>query len=169
MKKIGIIGCGSYMDSGYGCPGEWRCLKAAAVGDGKQAVIERSGLLPQLDHHVYLFALIGLVVAFWVETASRARSIVMAEPAYYGEAADAAGEVAPMAGSWALRRLKGKLWSVARLSKAAFTFSGGAEYLAWKIERHSGHKVELSDWQKRHPVIAGLVLLPQLLWRGTVR
>jgi hypothetical protein len=104
-----------------------------------------------------------------VETASRARSIVMAEPAYYAEAADAAGEVAPLAGNWALRRLKGKLWSVARLSKAAFTFSGGAEYLAWKIERHSGHKVELSDWQKRHPVIAGLALLPQLLWRGTVR
>ena len=54
-------------------------------------------------------------------------------------------------------------------TRERFTFSGGAEYLAWKIERHSGHKVELSDWQKRHPVIAGLVLLPQLLWRGTVR
>ena len=23
------------MDSGYGCPGEWRCLKAAALGEGK--------------------------------------------------------------------------------------------------------------------------------------
>lgn len=34
MKKISIIGCGAYMDSGYGCPGEWRCLKAAALGDG---------------------------------------------------------------------------------------------------------------------------------------
>ena len=22
------------MDTGYGCPGEWRCLKAAALGDG---------------------------------------------------------------------------------------------------------------------------------------
>jgi predicted metal-binding protein len=22
------------MDSGYGCPGEWRCLKAAAMGEG---------------------------------------------------------------------------------------------------------------------------------------
>jgi predicted metal-binding protein len=22
------------MDSGYGCPGEWRCLKAAAEGEG---------------------------------------------------------------------------------------------------------------------------------------
>lgn len=35
MKKVAIIGCGAYMDSGYGCPGEWRCLKAAAMGEGK--------------------------------------------------------------------------------------------------------------------------------------
>ena len=35
MKKIMIVGCGSYMDGGYGCPGEWRCLKAAALGEGK--------------------------------------------------------------------------------------------------------------------------------------
>jgi predicted metal-binding protein len=35
MKKVAIIGCGSYMDQGYGCPGEWRCLKAAAMGEGK--------------------------------------------------------------------------------------------------------------------------------------
>ena len=34
MKKVAIVGCGAYMDSGYGCPGEWRCLKAAAMGDG---------------------------------------------------------------------------------------------------------------------------------------
>lgn len=34
MEKIVIVGCGAYMDSGYGCPGEWRCLKAAALGDG---------------------------------------------------------------------------------------------------------------------------------------
>ncbi len=35
MKKVAIVGCGAYMDSGYGCPGEWRCLKAAAQGDHK--------------------------------------------------------------------------------------------------------------------------------------
>ena len=35
MKKVMIIGCGAYMDGGYGCPGEWRCLKAATHGDGK--------------------------------------------------------------------------------------------------------------------------------------
>ncbi|MCX7823818.1 MAG: CGGC domain-containing protein [Syntrophobacterales bacterium] len=35
MKKVGIVGCGAYMDDGYGCPGEWRCYKAAALGEGK--------------------------------------------------------------------------------------------------------------------------------------
>ena len=53
--------------------------------------------------------------------------------------------------------------------KAAFTFTGGIDYVAWKIERHSGQKVELSDWQKRHPIIAGLLLLPKLLKSGAVR
>ena len=35
MKKVLVVGCGAYMDSGYGCPGEWRCLKAASLGDHK--------------------------------------------------------------------------------------------------------------------------------------
>ena len=35
MKKVAVVGCGAYMDSGYGCPGEWRCLKAASLGEGK--------------------------------------------------------------------------------------------------------------------------------------
>lgn len=34
MKKVAIVACGAYMDNGYGCPGEWRCLKAASLGDG---------------------------------------------------------------------------------------------------------------------------------------
>ncbi len=35
MKKVAVVGCGAYMDSGYGCPGEWRCLKAATLGEGE--------------------------------------------------------------------------------------------------------------------------------------
>ncbi|MEW6137140.1 MAG: CGGC domain-containing protein [Thermodesulfobacteriota bacterium] len=35
MKKVAVVGCGAYMESGYGCPGEWRCLKAARLGEGK--------------------------------------------------------------------------------------------------------------------------------------
>lgn len=34
MERVAIVGCGAYMESGYGCPGEWRCLKAAALGEG---------------------------------------------------------------------------------------------------------------------------------------
>ena len=34
MEKVVVVGCGAYMDSGHGCPGEWRCLKAAALGEG---------------------------------------------------------------------------------------------------------------------------------------
>ena len=34
MQKVAIVSCGAYMDNGYGCPGEWRCLKAAALGEG---------------------------------------------------------------------------------------------------------------------------------------
>lgn len=32
-----VVGCGAYLEGGYGCPGEWRCLKAAALGEGKFA------------------------------------------------------------------------------------------------------------------------------------
>jgi len=35
MKKVLLVGCGAYMDSGYGCPGEWLCLKAASLGEGE--------------------------------------------------------------------------------------------------------------------------------------
>lgn len=34
MENVAVVGCGAYMNSGYGCPGEWRCLKAAALGHG---------------------------------------------------------------------------------------------------------------------------------------
>jgi predicted metal-binding protein len=34
MEKVAVVGCGAYMESGYGCPGEWRCLKAASQGEG---------------------------------------------------------------------------------------------------------------------------------------
>ena len=73
----------------------------------------------------------------------------------------------PSAPSWRRRRIEGKLLSVARLIKAAFTFTGGADYLAWKIERHSGVALELADWQRRHPIIAAGPILWRL-WRAKV-
>jgi hypothetical protein len=103
------------------------------------------------------------------ESATRADSLVAANADYYREAARLLDALPAIAANWRLRRVTGKLWSIARLIKAAFTFTGGADYIAWKIERHSGQKIELTAWQRRHPVIAGLMLLPRLLKRGAVR
>ncbi len=40
-----------------------------------------------------------------------------------------------------------------RLMKAAFTFTGGIDYLAYKIERHSGVKLTPTAFQRKHPLI----------------
>jgi hypothetical protein len=71
--------------------------------------------------------------------------------------------------AWALRRACGKALNALRLAKAAFTFEGGADYLAWKIERHSGVVLELEEWQRRHPLLAAPALLWRLRRRGAVR
>jgi hypothetical protein len=70
---------------------------------------------------------------------------------------------------WLIRRIWGKTLSVLRLIKAAFTFQGGASYLAWKIERHSGIEVELTPWQERHPILASPFLFWRLYRRGAFR
>ncbi|MDX1710846.1 MAG: hypothetical protein R3316_06875 [Rhodovibrionaceae bacterium] len=62
---------------------------------------------------------------------------------------------------WRLRRVQGKSISVLRLVKGAFTFEGGLDYLMWKIERHSGVSVPVSEWQRRHPLLSA----PGLAWR----
>jgi hypothetical protein len=54
-------------------------------------------------------------------------------------------------------------------SKASATFAGGAEYLAWKINRHAGTKIELSEWQKKHPLATAVMLLPRLLRSKAIR
>jgi hypothetical protein len=70
---------------------------------------------------------------------------------------------------WKRMRRKGKWLSVVRLAKASFTFAGGADYIAWKVNRHAGTKIELRPWQRRWPLLAGLTLLPRLLKSGAVR
>lgn len=66
---------------------------------------------------------------------------------------------------WWLRRLEGRFLSVLRLVKASFTFQGGPDYLAWKIERHSGVNLALTPWQKRHPILAAAPIIWRL-WRN---
>ena len=122
------------------------------------------------------------------ESDDRARAIVAADAAYYEAVTQAVlGQegLRALAGSplsrgraveggqsdvsWRRRRIAGKALSVLRLIKAAFTFEGGADYVAWKIARHSGQSIHLRPWQRRHPVLGALWLLPGLLRRGALR
>lgn len=77
--------------------------------------------------------------------------------------ANAAGQLAPRLSPssraaavrrWAARRRIGKPLNIARLLKAAFTFDGAMDYAMWKVERHSGVRPEVTEWQRRHPLLA---------------
>jgi hypothetical protein len=70
---------------------------------------------------------------------------------------------------WRQRRVVGKTLSVLRLLKSAFTFEDGAAYLVWKIRRHSGVSVELTPWQRRHPILASGTLFWKIYRAGGFR
>jgi hypothetical protein len=96
----------------------------------------------------------------------------------FAATSDADGRFAPVADerarrrarrAWAWRRVLGKTLNVLRLTKAVFTFEGGADYVAWKIQRHSGVRVDISDWQRRHPLLASPVLALRYWRKGAFR
>jgi hypothetical protein len=70
---------------------------------------------------------------------------------------------------WHLRRWQGRILSILRLSKATLTFRNSVEYAAWKIERHTGVRVEMTPMLRRHPILWGLTVAWQLLRRGVLR
>jgi hypothetical protein len=82
---------------------------------------------------------------------------------------DPQGRITQERDRWPTLRRNGKLLTVARLAKAAFTYAGGIDYLAWKINRHAGTQIEIRPWQRRWPLIAALFLVPKLLAKGSVR
>ncbi|MGZ2412772.1 hypothetical protein ACUXST_002201 [Sphingomonas sp. F9_3S_D5_B_2] len=122
------------------------------------------------------------------ERQSRATSLVEADPDRYerfgiaalkqitaGQEIGSTGE-APLIRSrpqaerwWRRMQAHGKRYSVARLAKASLTFAGGADYIVWKINRHAGTAIELKPWQRRHPLLAAISVLPRLLRSGAVR
>ena len=126
-----------------------------------------------------------------VEKSTRAASLAAHDPHRYAQALcagwqlagatfsqDSSGLLTPVLGAtersraeraWARRARWGKPLNLLRLTKSVFTFSGGADYVAWKVERHSGYRIPLTDWQRRHPLLAA----PKVLWalwrRGVLR
>jgi hypothetical protein len=71
--------------------------------------------------------------------------------------------------AWPLRQLQGKVLSVLRLLKALSTFQGGLDYLAWKLERHSGQEVIIPERVKRYPLVFIWGLMWRLYRRGVFR
>ncbi|MDR4521383.1 MAG: hypothetical protein R3E36_12460 [Nitrosomonas sp.] len=70
---------------------------------------------------------------------------------------------------WRLRRWQGLMLSILRLSKATLTFRDSLEYAAWKIERHTGTRIEITPRARRFPIIWGLKALWHLLRRSASR
>ena len=106
------------------------------------------------------------------ERTGRAQSVVDADAERYERfSAPSIAAIAAdgRAGGWARRRLEGKLLSIARLAKASLTYAGGIDYLAWKINRHAGTKIEIKPWQRRWPLVAALTLVPRLIRGGAIR
>ena len=108
------------------------------------------------------------------ERTDRSAQIVDADPARYERFAKSAKMLIDDRREngrrwWRGKQRHGKIYSVARLAKASLTFAGGADYIAWKINRHAGTDIQLTPWQWRHPLIAGLSLLPRLLRSGAIR
>ena len=120
------------------------------------------------------------------EGANRAEVIIDAERERYdrmarlvfAKAVDSRGMIAIDVGDderrrmqrrWFVRRLLGKPLTVLRLMKNLFTFDGGVDYALWKVERHTGVRVPISSFERRHPILTS----PRLLWRvfrlGAVR
>ena len=68
-----------------------------------------------------------------------------------------------------LRRYSGKLITLLRLLKAPLTFTGAVSYIIWKIERHSGVKLEATPFQHKYPLIGAWPLLFKVLTKKIAR
>ncbi len=109
------------------------------------------------------------------ERKGRSLSIVDADPDRYRLFEEAARTVGlPPSPSdaparWKALQRRGKRLSVLRLAKASFTYAGGIDYLAWKINRHAGTAIAIKPWQRRWPLLGAITLLPRLLRSGAIR
>jgi hypothetical protein len=106
------------------------------------------------------------------ERTGRAQSVVDADAERYRRFSAPAIAAIPAdarSGGWRRRRIEGKALSILRLAKASLTYAGGIDYLAWKINRHAGTKIEIKPWQRRWPLIAALTLVLRLIRGGAIR
>lgn len=66
-------------------------------------------------------------------------------------------------------RVLAKSLTALQLAKSAFTFGDWLPYVLWKIERHTGARLEPTERQRRHPLLFVWPLLFRALRRGALR
>jgi len=69
----------------------------------------------------------------------------------------------------ALRRPLAKAAATVQLLKSALTFGDWLPYALWKLERHTGTRLEPSERQRRHPLVFGWPLIARVLWKRELR
>ena len=67
------------------------------------------------------------------------------------------------------RRIGAKLAGLAQLLKSAFTFGDWVPYALWKLERHTGTHIELTERQRRHPFLFAWPVILRVLARRELR
>jgi hypothetical protein len=70
---------------------------------------------------------------------------------------------------WAVRRFLGKPLAAIRLVKSMLTFGDWVPYALWKLERHTGVRIELTEWQRRYFWLACWPVIFRLLFRRVLR
>jgi hypothetical protein len=70
---------------------------------------------------------------------------------------------------WPLRRRLAKLVTFAAQIKSALTMGDWLPYALWKLERHTGRRIELTARQRRHPLLLGWPVLWRLLRERNLR
>lgn len=70
---------------------------------------------------------------------------------------------------WFFRRLLGKPAAALRVLLGAATFDGGIDYIARKVENHSGVKLDPTPAQRRHPVLYSPFLFWKMWKKGAFR
>lgn len=70
---------------------------------------------------------------------------------------------------WRVRSVLAKGLYALRLLKSALTFGDWLPYTLWKLERHTGVRIELTERQRRAPLIWGWPVILKLLWQRALR
>jgi hypothetical protein len=70
---------------------------------------------------------------------------------------------------WRARRPLAKALAIAGLLKTPLTFQGWLPYVVWKLERHSGRKIELTERQRHWPLLYAWPVIFRLLREGVLR